>query len=361
MHTLFTLMNLHRTATQLLTNSPLNTVDTARLILEVTEALHAEHLPRAELLSLIRETFHSGIQAVRRSRKTVSFREAAQQSISARSERRPSTRRDLRHFIRRLLRVEGWAEKPLRSITTQECRKALEQAFGGSLHSYRKGRAILHSVFSFGQRQGWCSDNPVSSITAPQVEEKPIPPLSLSEIRRLEEAAARPPHREMRLSLQLMLYCGIRPGEILRLRPEDIRWKERCVIIRPSTSKTGGGRIIPLRKFPRPQPGELLIPRNWEIKWRALRQAAGFREWRPDALRHTFASYHAGFFRNLPALQTEMGHRSITLLRTRYVSPVLPGTARAFWKKDTGKGMTDFRPEKGSRPRIEIRGRPTTL
>lgn len=324
-------MNPYRTVHQLLRDLSLTPVDAARLILEVTEALRAEQLPRLELLSLIREALLTGVESLRHSRRTVSFREAAMQSIAARAERRSSTRRDLRHFVRRLLRLDGWAEKPLRSITTQQCRQALQEAFGASLHSYRKGRAILHSIFAFGIRQEWCASNPVSLIASPRVEERPIPPLTLPEIHKLEETASRPPHRDMRLSLELMLYCGVRPGEIRRLRREDIRWEERCIIIRPTASKTGGGRLIPLRKLPLTRRGDFHIPRNWDVRWRALRQAAGFHRWQPDVLRHTFASYHAGHFRNLPALQLEMGHRSITLLRTRYVSPIPPRSAQIFW------------------------------
>ncbi len=45
------------------------------------------------------------------------------------------------------------------------------------------------------------------------------------------------------------------------------------------------------------------VPRNWQNRWLALRRAAGFTHWVPDVCRHTFASYHAAHFRNLPELQ----------------------------------------------------------
>ena len=42
-----------------------------------------------------------------------------------------------------------------------------------------------------------------------------------------------------------------------------------------------------------------------------------------DVCRHTFASYHAAYLRNLPELQLEMGHRDASLLMTRYMAPAL--------------------------------------
>lgn len=78
----------------------------------------------------------------------------------------------------------------------------------------------------------------------------------------------------------------------------------------------------------------ILRSEGWNRKWKALRRAAGYRgnKWVPDVCRHTFASYHAAFFRNLPELQLEMGHRDASLLMTRYMAPALKKDAAAFWK-----------------------------
>ncbi|MCQ2364307.1 MAG: hypothetical protein MJ051_01970 [Akkermansia sp.] len=173
----------------------------------------------------------------------------------------------------------------------------------------------------------------MDAIEAPRVKEKPIEPLSLEEVSRLERAAERPEHRDMQLSLKLMLYCGIRPAEVTRIDPQrDIVGDE--LIIRPNTSKTGGGRVVPLRKVARyikRHRGALTIPNRWEQRWRALRRAARFRIWRPDICRHTFATYHARHFRDLAALQLEMGHTTPRLLHSRYLSPIGQTVARKFW------------------------------
>ena len=325
-----------RTANEILTEYGLNATDAARLVAEACEGLGGERtggLERAELMVLLRRVVTDGVEAVKKAEETVSFAEAVRQSLEARSGLRPTSRRNLRHYTNRMLRLSGVAERPLRAMGVKECRAMLAAAFGNSPSSYHKGRSILHSVFAYGIRQEWCDRNPVDAIEAPRVKEKPIEPLTLEEVGRLERAAKRPEHREMQLSLKLMLYCGIRPAEVTRIDPQrDIVGDE--LIIRPNTSKTGGGRVVPLRKvasFVRRNKNSLTIPKRWEQRWRALRRAARFRAWRADSCRHTFASYHARYFRDLPTLQREMGHTTPRLLHSRYLSPLPRGVAQRFW------------------------------
>lgn len=333
-------------ARALLRELPMGVDTAARMVLEMKEELVAAGLwspgggaePGGEaLLVLMRRVIRAGVEAVRLAQQTVSFEEAAWASVEARQDRRAVTRRDLRTFVRRMLRVEGVAGRPLRAMQVQECRELLRRAFTGSVHAYRKGRAVLHSIFAYGFRREWCDGNPVDRIEAPRVVEGEIRPLSVAEVQRLQKTVSLPRHEPMRLSLHLMLYCGIRPAEVRRLNPErDIDWREGRVLIRPGCSKTGGGRVVPLRgvRWLLQGGGSLTIPRDWERRWSALRRESGLPAWQADVLRHTFASNHAAYYRNLPALQLEMGHRDLSLLSSRYVNP-LHGSrreVREFWR-----------------------------
>lgn len=307
-------------------NPLLKSKDASRLISEIAEALdlNIHTMNRNHLMERLRYVMRAGVRAVKREEETVPFGHAAWLSIEARANRRPTTRRDLRYFIRKFENVPGWKNKPLRTITGLECRTLLQRLFHHSPHSYKKARAILHSVFAFGQKREWCGKNPVDLIDSPDIEEKTILPLNEDEIARLHAAAKMPEHRDMELSLYLLLYCGLCPSEVQRLQPEDIDWDAGVVIIRPSVSKTGGGRTVPLRRVLKLKNTIRHIPRNWKIRWRRLRHDAGFDSWVPDVCRHTFATRHAARFRNLNALQLEMGHRSIELLRSRYVCGSAP-------------------------------------
>ena len=273
-----------------------------------------------------RECMRLGAEEMRKRQKTVTFRKAVEAALEEREKknRRARTVTDFRYYCKRLMvRNPGLAERRMRSITPDDCRAYLQAAYGESAAQYRKARAILSGVFSSAIRHDWCDANPVSRVEVPDVIEKPIEPLTIEEVERLEAAAQLPEHQEMQLSLHLMLYCGIRPTEVSRIDPErDIDWQNRRVVVRPTTSKTGGGRVVPLRKADAIT--VRTIPHCWIHRWRAIREAAGWSKetahpWRQDVCRHTFASYHAACFRNFAALQLEMGHRDSSLLRTRYV------------------------------------------
>lgn len=326
-------MNSDHIAEIILSPCGVSLVDAARLIREMCDELGILRSD-PECMTRMRRALRAGIKAVQESEHTVSFAEAAYTSIAARKGVRKTTLRDLRYYVRRMLKV-GWvAERPLRSMTTRECRRLLEESCNTGKSTYAKGRVILHSIFSYGVRQEWCDGNPVARIESPKAQEKEIKPLTMREVKRLEKAVEMPQHRAMKFSLALMMYCGIRPTEVSRLAKEDISRTEKCVFIRPWKSKTGGGRRVPLRKADRVPPAERVIPDAWEKRWRALRRAAGFRTWEPDRLRHTFATYHAYHFKNLPLLQLEMGHRSADLLRTRYLNlcAIRSRDAGQFWK-----------------------------
>ena len=329
------IMTTYFIAQQLLKGYHLSLSDLARLALEAIESLGdiARGLNREELILLLRNTIRSGAAAVKSASHTESLATAAWTSVEARCDLRPTSKRDLRHYVRRILRVPGVASLPLRSITTAQCKMILTQAFGASASSFVKGRAVLHSIFAYGIKREWCDSNPVTRIDVPKVKEKAITPLAPSEVDRLKETVQRPEFRDMQLSLSLMLYGGIRPSEVSRLRECDFNWEEKQVIVRPVVSKTGGGRIVPLRGMRGIRKKDRIIPHDWARKWKALRVAAGFGgTWVPDVCRHTFASYHAAYFRNLPELQLEMGHRDLSLLWSRYMVPTLRQDAKAFWR-----------------------------
>ncbi len=336
----------HAHTKHLLKGLPLGGSDTARLVLEAVEEMPELELAAArgknELMQALRRVLREGIAGVRAQEKTVTFRHAAEESLARREAagRRATTLRDLRHFMRRLLRVPGWAEKPLRGINTSECRGALEKAFAGSAHSFRKGRAILHSIFAYGMRQGWCAVNPVSAVEVPPVEEKEIVPLTVPECQRLVAVAKTPRFRDCLPALGLMLFAGVRPGEVARLRWADVHCEEGILTIAARHSKTGGARRVelcpPLRRMLRRQQADgavPLCPPRWQQRWQSLRRGAGFRHWVPDVLRHTFASYHALTHRNLPSLQLQLGHRDSRLLLTRYLNlrPLRRADMQRFW------------------------------
>ena len=128
--------------------------------------------------------------------------------------------------------------------------------------------------------------------------------------------------KKNRMTHTLLAGTGVSENDAARLTLEAIE----------TMGRIDHGRAVPLRGVRGIRKRDRHIPRNRKRKWQTLRRAAGFRHWVPDVCRHSFATYHAAMFRNLPELQLEMGHRDTSLLRSRYMVPASRKDAELFWK-----------------------------
>lgn len=272
-----------------------------------------------------------GEAELRNSEKTVSFAQAVEASLKEREGRRQRTVSDFRYITRRFIkRCPGLGQRRVRSIKPQECAQWIEAAFDTPAQR-KKARSILSGVFGSAMRRGWCSENPVSKVRTPQVTEQRIEILKESEIQQLIRAASEYESGSCLPAVGMMLYAGIRPHEIERLTWDAVDLESMRISISPRHSKTGGARCVtilpPLANILLAERSSTahantakICPPNWRTHWRRLHQAAGFSRWQPDVLRHTYASHHLSHFRSYTDLQLEMGHRSIDLLRTRYIN-----------------------------------------
>lgn len=330
-------------AQQTLEKTKIGVLDAARLVKELSE------LGRTRKLNRLRTIFRLGCEVAAREGKTPSFELAYDYFLKSKNHLRTRTLQDYRQ-IRSVLQRSFPEIFPLRvrSIGPALCGQIIDSAFH-TLLQRRKAYAILHSFFGYCIRHGWCRENPMSSTDLPMLREREIVPLTLPEIAELFRSASSLRLTDCVPAMALMLFAGIRPREIERLYWSDIDPEEKVISISPTHSKTGGSRhvsIFPvLEKILLPQcrhGSTKICPANWQRKWSKIRRNAGWgtpeNPWRQDVLRHTFASYHLKFFKNLPQLQCEMGHASPRLLRTRYLSMrgVTLAAANLFWR---GEGV----------------------
>jgi len=181
-------------------------------------------------------------------------------------------------------------------------------------------------------------------VDIPVIKERRIAALPVQACSLLLRLAGDMHHGECLAAAGIMLFAGIRPAEVERLRWKHVCLEDRVISIPPQHSKTGGARHVNLQpalssilKRVR-RPADIPVtPANWKQKWRQVRarfSALTGRPWQADVLRHTFASYHARQFRDFASLQMDMGHSSLSLLRTRYLN--MEGISRresaAFWQ-----------------------------
>lgn len=333
-------------ARALLEGTGLGVLDAVRLALELKEASG-----RASKINSLRRIIKLGEEALLRNRATVPVGKLCRFFFHEKKSRwRARTEQDYRMVLRRIGDCyPKFMRQRARSVNEDEIRELIETIFT-TAQQRRKARAILHAIFAYAEKCRWVGFNPVAATPIPHVREKEIVPLCLKEIGRLLSAARRCESALCLIPFGLMLWGGIRPREVARLRWGDIDLEENVIRILPYNSKTGGARHVtihaPLRcllleykykikseEFSR----KLIIPPNFDKRWLNVRRNAGWNAsgniWQQDVLRHTFASYHAKHFKNFYLLQQEMGHANSNLLRTRYLSMsgITAESAKKFW------------------------------
>ncbi len=254
--------------------------------------------------------------------------------LKSKQHLRPDSIRDIRCIGNRLLRTNPeLGKRNFSEFSVSECEEWLNAAFHTN-PQFNKARTMLHGLFEFALRREWCDKNPIKRIERKKVVEKEIQPLKLSETKRLIKTAQNE-SPEYAIVAALLVYTGIRPREVRRLTWRDIDTEEKTITVRSQCSKTGGVRQVEIPPVlnrllitHKSQNSSHICPTDWQRRWRKIRDNSGFRgRWVQDVLRHTYASFHAKNYADLPRLQLNMGHRDQSLLRSRYVN--MHGISRA--------------------------------
>lgn len=248
--------------------------------------------------------------------------------LEAKHDLRPDSLRDIRYLGNRLLNSNSeLGDMYFSELKPAVCEQYLSATFK-TPSQFNKARTMLYGLFEFALKREWCDRNPVKLVERRKVIEKEISPLSCAQTKDLLKNAKALKNRDCLPAIGLLLFAGIRPREVRRLKWKDIDLAENLITVRSQCSKTGGVRhveILPAlrRILVECQKGEesCICPPNWRRKWKNIREISGFKGvWVQDVLRHTYASYHAKRFRDLPRLQVNMGHRDLSLLRSRYIN-----------------------------------------
>lgn len=267
-------------------------------------------------LSYLIKVVNFGVSAVKRGIKNKPILEAYKAYLAEKSANLKQTSlRDIKTIANRIFRKNPTLkERFAGDISSEEWLKILNCQFPLP-NQFNKARAMLHALYSFCLKMRWSEENPVSPISKKKIFEKEIVPLSVDKVQKLLSVGKTKKHSESAAALGIMLWTGMRPNEVSRLKWEDIDFSEKVITVKKENSKTGGARQIdmcpvlrewldPLKKKSKAK----ICPKNWLRKWKSLREDAGFKHiWVNDVLRHTYASYFAKRFRDLPRLQLTWG------------------------------------------------------
>jgi integrase len=223
---------------------------------------------------------------------------------------------------------------------------AAMQESGKAAKTRANALVLLHQLFNFAERNGWCTDNPCARVDRPQVEPTlDIRFLNEGEFKALLAAvdvALEPLGQVDRAMFLTAAMTGMRQGELLALRWQDVDRRAKRIRVRRNyvrgywgTPKSRRGfRSVPLRTrvaieleqlrqrsvhdadedlvFGHPCTGEVLDHSQLTRRFKSALRAAGLREFRFNDLRHTFGTRMAGAGAPMRDLQEWMGHRSIS-------------------------------------------------
>ena len=317
-------------AQEVLGKAKVSVLDSARFVRNILDAKPSDS--KLTDAQFILKVIEAGLRNIRA--KEMPLIDGFALYLKIKQHLRPDSIRDIRCIGNRLLRAKPeLGERNFSELSVAECEEWLNAAFHTN-PQFNKARTMLHGLFEFALRREWCDKNPIKRIERKKVVEKEIQPLKLTETKRLIKNAQRE-SPVYAIVAALLVYTGIRPREVRRLTWRDIDTEEKTITVRSQCSKTGGVRQVEIPPVlnrllitHKSESSSYICPMDWQRRWRKIRDNSGFRgRWVQDVLRHTYASFHAKNYADLPRLQLNMGHRDQSLLRSRYIN--MHGISRA--------------------------------
>ena len=211
---------------------------------------------------------------------------------------------------------------------------------------------LLHSIVGYGVKRGWCESNPVALVETPRVHrDRDIRFLTVPELEAVLAASPDTPlGRVDRLVFLTAALTGIRRGEVVALRWQDIDWQVHLIRVRQNFTRNRFGtpksrrssRAVPLAPrladelrahrercsiveptdlvFAHPQLGTVLDPSKLRKRFIACVRRANVRPVRFHDLRHTFGTQMAAAGAPMRAIQEWLGHSDLrtTLIYADY-------------------------------------------
>ena len=189
--------------------------------------------------------------------------------------------------------------------------------------------AKIGPFFTWCVREGYCENNPCKAVKRPRSDDSPPSIFTPSEAQKLLLTALKT-DPGMIPYLAIGLFAGVRPLEIQRLQKQD--FTEQYIEITAAKAKTRKRRLVSLSDNLREWialGGDLPLTNKPKRLARVLHMAG--LKWKPDIMRHSFASYHLAMYRSADKTAFELGHRDSQMLFAHYRELVTQEAAQAYW------------------------------
>ena len=209
-------------------------------------------------------------------------------------------------------------------------------------------KRLLGVLFSFAVKRRYTLKNPAAETDRATVTQDKPGILTLPEARALLKAA----NPDILPAIAIGLFAGLRPeAEVWRLEWSQIDLTERLIDIsksknlashrfvkisdnlaewlKPYADKSGAVSSTERQYF-----REIAGTRKKAVEEleKAEADPSNLRQWPSDCMRHTYASYHFGAFKNAHETAEQLGHGgSLTMFYRHYRNRVKEPDAIAFW------------------------------
>lgn len=165
----------------------------------------------------------------------------------------------------------------------------------------------LRCLLSYATAEGLVDRNPFPRRVMPRLADEPPKRLTDDEVETL--LVIEEPFRH---TVEVLLATGLRWGEAVRARTDDLVERSGDLYLRVSQTKSGRTRYVPIsRELVRGRVGRLVPFTDASIFARSVRRRTGLKTFSPHKLRHTAACRFLEAGMDLTAVQHILGHQSI--------------------------------------------------
>ena len=196
-------------------------------------------------------------------------------------------------------------------------------------------RIALNGIFDAAVDNNLMASNPIRRVHDQKKPPKSPEVFTTAEIEQLLNVAASHPHG---LYVQMLLYTGMRMGELLALQWSDVDLDNRLIHVRQALAKSADGWEIKATKTEKARwvgitdsfadillstkrnglfvlsrdDGAFVTPDHFSWQYKKVVQAADVRPLSPHKCRHTYATYLLKGGADLRSIQALLGHANIS-------------------------------------------------
>jgi integrase len=220
--------------------------------------------------------------------------------------------RDLRQ---RLVRFAKSFSVNISSITTGDVQRWLDGLKLGT-QSVKNFRTVLHTLFEFAEARGYVmkGGNPVTGTESIKVKSGEIQIFSPDEMSTLLKSTS----SNFLPVLAIGAFAGLRTAEVERIEWRDVDLASGFITVASDRAKTKARRLVPiasnLARWLAPYSARVGLvwnatPNDLQDARSSCTKASGVK-WKPNALRHSYASYRLAIIQNAAQVALEMGNSS---------------------------------------------------